>query len=307
MNYTFPMRIILLCLMMAMTFSPPGFAAPRAELVTVPSEGSARVEREDYASAREEAMKAAFRAATRKAVAGIVPAAEFEKQKELIEEKVVSRGEDFVESYKFLGESVDAAEGSLTTRMQVTLFLDTIRNIVRGQGVKLKRRELPKLMIIMDERTAGFSPGENFLLSKSESEETLAELFRERGYQVVDREEVKEANLEDQTISAMKGDKKAVASLAGKLEVDLLALGRTEVSVTPSSRGEKVEVIVTLALLQAPGAEKLVRRMDKAEGVYDDALEGSLETIRKAARSVGRELALDVKSKWREIKEMEDE
>lgn len=299
MRVFFPALLIL-----ALSFQQAMPGEP--EFVAVPAEATVRVVDENYSVAREKAVRKAFGLAVYLAVAGIVPPAEFDRNGELIAEYLVSRGVDFVSSYKFLDETIDHAEGTLTARLQVTLFLNSIRKTLSKNGVKTKKRSLPKLAIIIKEQNAGFMSETNFLLFTSLTEEVLVKNFRQRGFLVADRNDARKARIESFVLRAIGGDGKAAAKVGRALEADLLILGKTEVNVGLVPEGENVEVIITVTLRRMPDGAALLEKMETGSGVYDEVLSGSLETIQSTAHIIARDLAVAVAGKWKDLKERSD-
>ncbi|MGK7344650.1 MAG: hypothetical protein ACNS63_02435 [Candidatus Nitrospinota bacterium M3_3B_026] len=284
----------------------PSLADVRApELVTVAADAVVKVTNEDYARARQEAKDLAFKSAARKAVAGIVSAGEFERLRERIEAKIVEKSAGFVKSYKFLEEKADPVADALLVRLQVTLFLDDLRKAARELGARMMPRALPRLLVIVDERSESFISGGDFLLSNSRSERILAGVFRDRGFRVVDRGDVRGTRYGETVAEAMEGDQAAMAELGAAFDVDLLALGRAEVTAIPTEKGERVETVVSVSLLRPSVGEELVKREEGEKGLYGDVLEGSLDTIEKAARRLASEMALDIRAAWRMIRERE--
>lgn len=300
-----PFRPMLILL--ALALAAPSFAFPRSpELVTVAAEAVVKVANEDYAKAREEAKNLAFKSAARKAVAGIVSPGEIERLNERIEAGIVEKSAGFVKSYKFLEEKADPSAGALMARLQVTLFLDSLRKAARELGARMRPRALPKLMVIINERSESFVPGGDFLLLNSRSESILAGVFRDRGFQVVDRHDIRGGPYGGAVARAVEeGDHAAMAELGAAFDVDLAVFGRAEVAASPKAEGELVETVIRVSLFKPSEGEELVGREESAGGLYDDVLKGSLDTIEKAASRLASATAVDIKAAWRMIRERE--
>ncbi|VAX18309.1 hypothetical protein MNBD_NITROSPINAE02-1062 [hydrothermal vent metagenome] len=301
------MRLIWLTIVIWVVACPKQGHAVAPELVTAPSEATVKVTGEDFAKARAEAIGVAFRHSAEMAVAGLASRMEVRMKKEIIQARIIERAEDFVKSYKFLEETVDQAKGYLKVRLQVTLFLDDIRREMRTAGIRSKKRILPKLIIIINEKNTGFFSGENVLILKSLSEEVLAQYFQDRGYQVVTRRGIMAEKLEKTALEALKLNKKAIARLSHEMEADLVILGKTKVEAHPSADGESIEAVVEVALFRGESGKTLWNYSDSASGVYEDVLNGSLTAIRSATSRVAKQLGLKTPRVWREIKEKTDE
>jgi len=299
------MRVLLIA-QLILVLPVSAATAGEPELVTVPAEATVDVLDENYYQARERALRKAFRSAAYLAVAGIVPPEELDAKRELIQERIVSKGPDFVSSYKFLDEVVDHAQGKLTTRLQVTLFLDTIRAKISVSGVKSKKRELPKLVIIIKEESSTFMSGDDLLLFASLSEETIASNFRHRGFLVADRSDVRKAGLEAQSLAAINGDPLAAATVGKALRADMALFGKTKVGTVPMDDGEGVEVVITVSIREIPGGAMIAQKTQTGHNDDGNMLKASRETIQATAKVITQDLALAVASKWRDLKELTD-
>jgi len=293
------MRFFVAALVALIMFAPTG--AHCAEYISAPAEATVVIENDDHAVARREAISAAFVASSRLVAAGLVSADRREEVYAIIEKSLQDDPARFVASYKFLGESVDPEGEKLTVRLQTTLFLDSLRAALAEGGAPVRRRLLPALLIIVDERSMDFFTSPNFLLLNSLSEEILTRNYRDRGYRVVNRMQVREAALDKAVMAAMKGDNDTLEGLAGRLKVEMILFGRTEVTVASSAvAGDEVTTSVTLRLL-APDGSQLAEQKETYGAVYDDPLKGSVETITTAAEKVAREIAVTTPRVWKEL------
>ncbi|VAX24314.1 hypothetical protein MNBD_NITROSPINAE03-1614 [hydrothermal vent metagenome] len=273
------------------------------EFITVPVDATVKVTEENYFAAKEKAVAKAFGLAVYRAAVSVIPPDDLEQNEEMIQERLVSKGEDFVSSYKFLDEITDHASGELTARLQVTLFLNPIRTALINGGARVRKRDLPKLVIIIKEQNADFMSESNFMLLSSLTEEILVRNFRQRGFLVADRNDARKAKLDKAVLQAINGDSDATAQVGRALEADLIILGETDVNVTPAEEGERVDVTISVTLRKMPDGASIVNKVEKGGGVYKKVLSGSVETIQSATRIIARDLAIAVMAKWIDLKE----
>ncbi len=294
--------VILICLAIILSVadgSPTG-----TELITVPVESSATVENDDYYQAKNAAMELAFQSAIQLAVSGIMKPAELERNKILVETRLLIRSSDFVSSYKFLDEKVDQDTKMVTLQMQVTLYLDAIRAALDDAGVMTKRRDLPKLLILIKEQSAGFATDDNFLMLTSLSEEILVTDFRNKGYLVVDRSDVRSANMEAEALKALAGDRTAAARVGRFLQADILVIGKTRIDATRSSSGELITAITDIVLRGMPKGRALYSISQRAEVLHSDILSGSMQSIQAAVKKLSKDLAATIPGKWESARNM---
>ncbi len=301
------MRSKLFLFIATVLISSSFFALANTEFVTVPAEAIVDVEEGNYAKAREDAIELAFTEAVRMTVAGLVRGDTLQEKIETLNELIIDHAADYVKSYKFLDETTDVVNRQLKMRLQVTLFLSDIRTAINKAGLPTKRRDLPKILVIVDERNEEFFTGENFLLLKSVSEEVLSQSFRDKGYQVADRKNVVKALLGKTTLRAVEGDAGAIKSLNSILGADMMIFGKTVVKANPTAGGELVEAIVSLELVSGVDGKKIMYVQKLDSGIYGDVLAGTLESIQSASREAARSLLLAIPQKWKELRDKRDE
>ncbi len=297
--YTLPMRFFLLIFAL---FLAPGSAlatVPEGEFIAVPATGTAEILDENYAVARENAKLNAFTTAARLAVGGLINPDLNRERDEEIDKEIASKGMDFVFSYKFLEETIDRENGTLTVRLQVTLFLDSIRSAVENVGIGVKKRVLPNVLVIMDEQSEELFANTNFLLLNSMSERIMAQAFSSRGYLTVQRKEIREGGADELVVSAFEGSLSALVELHDKLGTDLFAFGTTKVEVEPSGEGNSVKATSRVRLYSTKG-KMLAAFGQEATGEFEDALKGSLDTINAAVDALAKELTLQTPRIWKE-------
>ncbi|VAX17890.1 hypothetical protein MNBD_NITROSPINAE01-1075 [hydrothermal vent metagenome] len=283
----------------------PFSQAYAAEIVTVPAEATVRVEEENYAKATEDAIALIFKSAVRMTVAGLVDEKELAPKTEVVEETITSHSVDFIKSYKFLEKKIDNIKGRLEVRLQVTLYLDDLRHAIRAAGITPKKRNLPKLLILIEEKTTGLFTESNFLLLKSISEEGLSKGFQDRGYQVVDRRAIRKAHMGKTALNAVNRNKDAIQKLGAFFEADLILFGKTEVLANKTEKGEHVMAVINLSIISA-GGQTIASFREEDDGTYSNVLNGTQGTISSATKKVERALSRSLQKKWRELKEKSD-
>lgn len=265
-------------------------AAQEGDLVTVSVEVSAEAEGGDYARAHQNAIARAFASAVYAAAAGVIPPGEMAGHEDMLRARILSRAADFVMSYKILEETVDTSHGVVAARMQVTLFMDSLRRELAAGGARAApRAAVPRLALIVRE-AGGLAAQGNFLVFPSRGEEALGRALRQRGYPVAGREEARQAKLEQQVAAAMGGDVKAAAAVAEALGAQALALGEARVEAQAAPGGEKVKATITVALRDARGRALLTLSAED-EGVYQGVLQGSVAALRGAADKLAQDVA----------------
>jgi hypothetical protein len=279
-----------------------GGSATAAEYVSVPAEGRATSNTEDFAAARASAINVAFARACSLAMTGLASPETLAANSTLISTQIIRRADKYVASYKLLDEEIDLASSAVTVKLQVTLFLDDMRATLSQSGVSVKKRPLPSLVVIIEERNAEFYGNADFLILNSQSEDQLSVAFEERGYAVANRIDIRRRNMNSVAISAFKGDANAQAVMQRTFESDLFLFGVTDVSVQNAGQSSDVTVTMTATLYGANG-RPLNRYEGRAAGSYFDSLGGSHELIKEATDQIIRNLTVETPRLWKEAQQ----
>ncbi|MBI5816309.1 MAG: hypothetical protein HZB29_11945 [Nitrospinae bacterium] len=286
------MRIIALLTAALAAMFTPAFAE-KGGVISVPAEASVDVPDGNYAQARMRCLDAAMRSAARIAVEAVVPPEEAARHKDAIEKKVISRGQDFVMSFKILEESTDNAARKISVRIQAAVSSKGILRVL-GIGVAsaAKKPEAPSLLVIVEEKNAAYVVGGNFLALNSEAEEVLAANLRRKGFTVFSRKNVREAGMDNVTLAAMRGEPESVKAISGHFHTGTFVFGSTETAVKPAANGEIASVSARLSVSGALNGKEPFTIAKSGAGVYDDANEG----IRAMIGSIMETAAKDIEA-----------
>jgi len=290
------MRIIIFIAAIA-SLSFPAFA-DKEGVATIPAEAVVDVPDGNYAQARMRCVNAALKSAAKTAAIGVVPPGEAEKYKDNIESQITARGQNFVMSYKVLGEETDTEAKKITVRVQATVSLKEIRKALGLSQAKPqdKKEPAPAMLLIIEERDASYTVSGNFLAINSPAEETLAKNMRGRGYTVLTRKDMRDAGMDSVAVEAFNGSEEGRKLLAQSFYVSMFAFGKVEEAVKPARNGQIASVVFKLTVLGLDGSTIFATSKSSA-GIFDNAEEGIQSTIAPIAESAAEEMDRALKPK----------
>ncbi len=284
-------RLFLLCLSFLLVLVSATCSSASPEVATLAVTGEAQVVDQNFSAARTMATASAFANGVIMASKGILMDTDFSIDD--AEKEIIDHAEDFVTSYKYLEQVYDPAQGKVTVRLSVTLFIGELRSRLRSAGFSIKKRDMPSLLVIIDEQTSSFFSGTDFLVLDSDSEDLLASALRDRGYKVYGRQRVRELGLKKDVLKAFRGDKTLYPVIAEKLDADLILLGKSDIDSIASSLGEDISVDYSIDLF-APAGESLYSKHASASGTYAGDADGSKRLIDACIDQIIRDMALRI-------------
>lgn len=297
-------RLFLICFssLLVLLSAPFSYAAP--EVATLAVTGEAEVTGQNFAMARTKATADAFVNGVIMASKGILKDSDFSIAE--AEQEIIDRAEDFVTSYKYLEQVYDPVESKVTVRLSLTLFIGELRSRLRSAGLSIRKRDMPSLLVIVDEQTSSFFSGTDFLVLDSDSEDLLATALRDRGYKVYGRQRVRELGLKKDVLKAFRGgDKTLYSAISEKIDADLVLFGKSDIDSIASSLGEDISVDYSIDLF-SPDGKDLYSKHTSASGTYAGEADGSKRLIEVCIDQIIREMAVRIPRLYKAATENSD-
>ena len=180
---------------------------------------------------RESALMAAQRAALEKAVGVLVSGQMVVSQARLIEDQVFAKTAGYMKDWEVLGE--EEADGLHRTRIRARVKFGDVRKDLDGLGMLIKTKKVgnPRVMILVDEKVDG-QPSETKTV-----ETALAAALLEKGYKVVDADQLAEIRNAESAVKALNGDEAMAADLAKRFGADVALVGKVDAQYFAGGQG----------------------------------------------------------------------
>jgi hypothetical protein len=192
---------------------------PGEEVVAVEADGEANVIPGNRLNTREMALSSAQKNAIEKAVGVLVSGQMVVSQARLIEDQVYSKSAGYLKSWDVLTEKEE--DGLYTIRIKARVKMGDMRKDLDGLGMMIKTKKVgnPRVMILVDEKIDG-KP------SESKTVETgLAAQLLDKGYKVVDADQLAEIRNQEKTLKAISGDLVEAAELGKRFGAEIALVG----------------------------------------------------------------------------------
>lgn len=270
---------IFLSLTLTSTFSVVEAAKPRLSTAVV--EGTATVTDGDLTLAKDSAIKNAMRSAVEDVVANFTKEVEgLDVYKGSLEENIYNNYENFIQSYKILGEMQDKDTYSVT--IQVNIFEDSIKKRLLSLGITSIKHDNRKILLIIDEKTNISLAEDNLLTLFSISEDAVSKMLADTGFEIINRTTVRnKIDLKDLK-QAITGDGKIVYNIGKQFNADMVILGVAEVKA--ETGGVKAEL--NTKVYSVKKETLIVEKNEITNVLTTDKVIGIAQSLRNAADKV---------------------
>lgn len=294
----------LICLFFTVFFSTVPCLSFASKTTEVEAEGFAVIDTLGKETAREKALKEAFRRAVEQAVGVLVQSETLVQNAELINDKVYSKSQGFIKTYKILSENVTADEYRLKIHAKVSTV--KIQKELTTLGLLIEQMGKPRILTLITEQTAtgetasswwggGNTPGvvENIIFEK----------FSSAGFDFVDKNAL---------IANAKEDLKVLntGNITNDIALKLASLGEAEVviigqAIAKAGQGlmgtqiKSCQATINLRAINADNAEILATVTRSAVDAHVDPITGGTRALTKAGTQVAEQLMSQIINKWK--------
>lgn len=293
----FPLLISLFLVMQALLFPA---TARSEEPMTIDSTGTASINSNDPASARDAAIADALRKAVEQAVGTLVAADTLVENFQVIEDSVYTKSQGYVKSYSIISEGQQA--GLYLVRVSALVATRGLEGDLEALGLLQIKAERPRVLFMVAEK--GFARSEYDYWwgsagkpAGTSSEAALKQAFLSKGFNVVDGRAV------EGLLGPMGADitGQDAARMGRALDAEVVVFGKVFLEEGPSSGA--TSIVTYLADMTAEAArvdDGVVLASQKGRGIsrHISAVTGSDEAVGRAAAIVAEGLASQIAEKW---------
>jgi hypothetical protein len=289
---------------MALTMILVSIGAAQQPTQMVTSKGMASIFANDVALARDQATDDALRNAVEQTLGTFIQASTLVQNNMVVEDNILSWANGYVRSYRIISEGqTDPSTYEVT--IEATVELANLKNDWESIQNLLSRMGNPRLMFLIEEQNIGESRNQYDYLSvdMNVTETTLLEKFIEKGFECVDPATVRENLKQEQAAAILQGDTKLAATLAKKLNAEVVITGKAIAKVaTGINLGgmKSCQANVTARAIKADVATVFATSSQHAAYPHIDEVTGGTEAIKKATVKLADELMTKITQKWKD-------
>jgi len=280
---------IAMILMVSLTLS-----AGAEDTVTVTASGSAEIVSGNRDGAKEAALEDAKRMAVEQVGSEIIAETVVENF-ELVKDVVVTKVSGYVKSMEVIDESCSSSMCSVEIEAEVSA-----KELKDDATLIYKEMDKPRVMVLIPETT----PSGEIEVKSSVAENTVMEYFKEKGFELVDRNQAL-ANIEaDQLRAAATGDEKAATALGARAGAEVIVVGTANTGKAESIRGILYASTPTLSVraLNTGNASIYATSTEVGKGQGGTPEQAQKTALQETAHRVGKDIFWKIVQAWNKEK-----
>jgi len=288
--------VVILCFAAIPAAAQPGIAPASTDITVV---GVGTILANDLGAARDQAIEDAMRKAVQQALGTYVKSETLVENFQLVDDRILSWSAGYVKKYDILKEG-KAPMDSYEVEMRATVNLSELRND-DGALAALLERENPRVMVMIAEQNIGeMNRFYYFEVDLTAAETAIIDVFRNKGFEVVDQAQAKENQQRDVILSALEGNSKAAAAIAAAQQAELIVTGKavakvaTGVKILEASGMKSCQANITARLISADDAKIIATASANAPQAHIDEVTGGTLAIQKAAKKCADDLVAKI-------------
>jgi len=278
--------LAILCFGVVPAAAQPG--GPASTEITVVGVGS--ILANDLGAARDQAIEDGMRKAVQQALGTSLKSETLVENFQLVEDRILTWSAGYVKKYEILKEG-KAQMDSYEVQMRALVNLAELRND-DGALAALLERENPRVLVMIAEQNIGEANHtlNYFNVDLTVAETAIIDVFRNKGFEVVDANQSKENQQRDQVLSALDGNSRAAAAIAAALHAELIVTGKavakvaTGLKVLESAGMKSCQANITARLVSADDAKIIATASANGKMPHIDEVTGGTMAIQKAAK-----------------------
>ncbi len=276
--------------------------AQTGEAQEVTATGMGAIVGGDVAHARDDAIEDALRKGIEQVLGTMVESETLTENFQLIEDNIMTKTRGYVQNYEVVSEGKRSAEMYEAT-VRMILKTANIQDDLDGIMTLMKRKNMPRLMVLIDETNIGETPGNHLVTAELNTAETsLMNWFMAKGFRFVDQATVKQ-NLDQQRADAILQGNAAQAAAVGKMvgaEVVITGKAVAKANVTEAFGAQirSQQATVAVRAIRTDTGDIIATATGQGAHPHIDDVQGGVMAIQKACDKLAGPLMTQILAQW---------
>jgi len=295
--------IILLC---AVIFSVQTFAQindTSQDEKSVVATGIGSIVENNIPLARDNAINEALRRSIEQTLGMLIESETLVKNFQVIDDNIMSKTKGYVKNYEVIRER-KRDEYTYEVTVRATVKTADIESDLEAIATLLRRKNTPRMMVIIDEQNIGEVPGtySYFNTDMNTAENTIMNDFMSKGFTFVDKTTV-ERNLDRQKAAAiLQGNVAEAASFARAVGAEVIITGKAVAKATVveafGAKQRSQQATVSLKAIRSDTGHILGSSVANGAYPHIDDVVGGTKAIEKASHIVAKDLMKKILDQW---------
>jgi hypothetical protein len=290
---------------------PPAFGQLKKQIPTktVKVMGTGKIDRDNSAKARQDAIAASLVSAVGTVAVEVFPLESLIRNFQAFNEMIYSNTHKFIQDYKVLAEF--PSTNNYRVMVEATVSISTLKKLMSSAGILLEQKPLPKILVLIsDQNLEDPEPkywwGHEKYLSESFSINALVNTIKTKGFPIIDNHIIVQ-NIRIDTIYDKPdlNDIEAI-NLGLNSQAGVVIVGKSVASISPNMIGENIRsfkgVVSARAIRTDTGAE-IASTMQTAITANTDEIAGVRDALSRAGSLAGEDLASQIVTAWQKREE----
>lgn len=272
------------------------------EVIEVEAIGDGNIIANDLAKARDDAIQDALRNAVEQTVGMLISSETITKNFMTIDDRIYSKSTGYVHKYDIVSEG---KENEFVYRVKIKAIVKKgmITDDLAAIGLLLRRKNLPRIMVLIQENNLSTKSGTVIDMNINTSETKLMEIMMEKGFTFVDMEAVKMKIDKTTAIAAISGDVDAAKNLGLMFGAEIVILGKAVSSVATGMEQKlggmkSCQADITLRVIDVSNGEIIAVGSQHGAAVHIDEITGGNEAIKKATELIAKDIIDKILKRW---------
>jgi hypothetical protein len=299
-------RLSLAIFLFLVTIALPGVAIAENQdgIKTIVVMGSGKIQKENVALARMEAIENSLIAAVDSVAIEVLPPESIINNFQSFNEILYDQTGNFIQGYKVLTEF--SSENIYRVMIEATVSINSLKKILSNAGIVLDKKALPKILLLVSEKNSEdilpkYWWGRNPNVGEAYSANALMETLQTNGFAVVDhRHLLQDTSIEERYDKPDLNNQEAI-ELGLILQTDVIIVGASVSDKTTNIMGDNVRsfkgVISARAIRTDTGVE-MGSTTQTIVTANTDEIAGNRDALFQAGTVAGQKLASQIVSFW---------
>ena len=276
---------------------------------TVKVMGTGKIDQDNSAKAREEAIAVSLVSAVERVAIEILPLESLVRNFQAFNEMIYSNTHKFIQDYKVLAEF--PSKNNYRVMVEASVSISNLKKLMSSAGILLEEKPLPKILILISDQNLEDSVpkywwGQKKYLSESVSINALVNAIKTKGFPIIDNNTISQNTRMDPIYDKPDLNDIEAINLGLISQAEVVIVGTSVASISSNIIGENIRsfkgIVSARAIRTDTGAE-IATTMQTSVTANTDEIAGVRDALSRAGSLAGEDLASQIVADWQKQKE----
>jgi hypothetical protein len=273
------------------------------EIKEVTSTGLGSIFNGDVGKAKDDAVEDALRQALEQTMGLLLSSETLVENAAVIEDNIYSKTQGYIQHYDVVQEGKRDAETYAVT-VRAMIKLSDLKSDLDAIQTLLRRKKMPRLMVIIDEKNIGETAVASHYLEAdlNTAESEIMNKFMDKGFRFVDAATVKQNLNREKEAAILEGDVRQAAAVGRRVGAEVVLVGKALAkAVEIEAFGAKIrsqQATVTVRAIRTETGEVIATGTEQGKFSHIDDVTGGTKAIQKACGPLAENLMAKIIDRW---------